>query len=442
MKETLLFEKYRLVRLLSNGIGGEVWLAEHIRLGAYRVIKCLYKEQPFYEELLQEAQILKQLTKPFLPRIYDIEEDEAASYIIEEYLSGENLKDFILRQKCLPELRILQYSIQLCEIIAYLHSEAAGILHLDLKPENLLVAEDMLRVIDFGSAVSIKAENRKRCGFATAGYAAPEQYEERKPDERADIYGIGKLLQFMLEKSKGYDKRLLDIVKRCTRQYPMERYGTVLEVQEALTMLLPGEGKQYRRKKWRRWVHGCIGVASVAESQDSMMVSVLFANYFSEWTGKRVALLDLSGSNRLKQMREVFSDCKEQQGEFCGFLLQGVGYYSDVRAVSIGQYWKDYDILVLHFGHRLAVNLAEFLRCEHSYVVGGAMPWQLAAWEELELLFGTGAKKQVTALLTAGQAKELGTGMWKKALRLPAVEDVFLPKGEMARWLQRHLLVG
>ena len=147
MEEQIIFEKYRLVKLLSNGIGGEVWLAEHIRLGAYRVIKCLYKKQPFYRELLQEAQILKQLTKPFLPRIYDIEEDEEASYIIEEYLSGETLKDFILRQRCLPELRILQYSIQLCEIIAYLHSEAAGIIHLDLKPENLLVADDMLLIL-------------------------------------------------------------------------------------------------------------------------------------------------------------------------------------------------------------------------------------------------------------------------------------------------------
>ena len=107
MEQSLLFGKYKLLQLLSNGIGGEVWLAEHIRLGAYRIIKCLYKKNPFYQALLQEAQILKQFTKPFLPCIYDIEENEIASYIIEEYLAGENLKDFFLRQKCLPERFLL-----------------------------------------------------------------------------------------------------------------------------------------------------------------------------------------------------------------------------------------------------------------------------------------------------------------------------------------------
>ena len=440
MKEQVLFEKYRLVKLLSNGIGGEVWLAEHIRLEAYRVIKCLYKKQPFYKELLQEAQILKQLTKSFLPQIYDIEEDEEASYIIEEYLSGETLKDFILRQRCLPELRILQYSIQLCEIISYLHSEAAGVVHLDLKPENLLVAEDALWIIDFGSARFVKEEHKQRCSFVTQGYAAPEQYKDYVPDVRADIYGIGKLLQFMLANSKGYDKRLNRIVARCTKQRPAERYQSAVELKKELETLLPGEGKRTNRIKADRYANILLGVAALENVEESFMVSVLFAGYFRELTGKRIALLDLSGSRKVTYLQEVFSDCKPLQGEKNGFLLHGVGYYNGVSSSQIGEYLAEgYDVLILHFGQNAGQYLTEFLRCESSYVVGSATPWQLPSWEDLEKLFRTGAKKQVTALLTAGCPEELDTGMWKNVLCLPMIKDVFLPRGEMAKFL-RHLL--
>ena len=440
MKEQVLFEKYRLVKLLSNGIGGEVWLAEHIRLEVYRVIKCLYKKQPFYKELLQEAQILKQFTKPFLPQIYDIEEDEEASYIIEEYLSGETLKDFILRQRCLPELRILQYSIQLCEIISYLHSQANGVVHLDLKPENLLIAEDALRIIDFGSARFVKEENKPRCSFVTQGYAAPEQYEDCVPDVRADIYGIGRLLQFMLANSKGYDKRLNRIAARCTKQKPAERYKNVLELKQELEALLPGAGKRTNRKRTSRDTNILLGVAALENIEDSFMVSVLFAGYFRELTGKRIALLDLSDSKKMDCLQEVFSDCKQLHGDNGGFLLHGVAYYSGVSVSQIGECLAEgYEVLVLHFGTSTEQYLTEFLRCEASYVVGGATPWQLSAWEELERLFRTGAKKQVTALLTAGCLEELDSGMWKNVVCLPAVKDVFLPRGEMAKCL-KHLL--
>lgn len=440
MKEQVLFEKYKLVKLLSNGIGGEVWLAEHIRLGAYRVIKCLYKKQPFYKDLLQEAQILKQFTKPFLPQIYDIEEDEEASYIIEEYLSGETLKDFILRQRCLPELRILQYSIQLCEMISYLHSETIGIVHLDLKPENLLVEEDALRMIDFGSARFVKEENRRRCSFATRGYAAPEQYEECVPDVKADIYGIGRLLQFMLASCKGYDKRLNRIVARCTRQKPAERYKNVRDLKKELEALLPGEGKRTNRKRINRDTNILLGVAALENMEDSFMVSVLFAGYFRELTGKRIALLDLSDSKKIICLQEVFSDCKQLYGESGGFLLHGVAYYNEMNSSQIGNCLAEgYDVLILHFGTSTEQYLAEFLRCEASYVVGSATPWQLSAWERLERLFRTGAKKQVTVLLTAGCPEELDAGMWKDIVCLPAVKDVFLPRGEMAKCL-KHLL--
>ena len=67
-----MFGKYRILQLLANGSGGEVFLAEHKVLGEKRIIKRLYKKRPFYRERLREAHILKQLHHAAIPCIYDI----------------------------------------------------------------------------------------------------------------------------------------------------------------------------------------------------------------------------------------------------------------------------------------------------------------------------------------------------------------------------------
>ena len=183
MEEELLFGKYRILRILANGSGGEVFLAEHRVLKERRVIKCLYKNRPFYEERRKEAHILKQLHHAAIPCIYDIEEDERATYIIEEDMEGESLNEILFRQKSLPVSFILFYSIRLCEIIEYLHRE--GILYLDLKPENIIICGDQLSLIDFGGAM--QSEGRASVSFGTQGFAAPEQYRG-EVQERTDVY--------------------------------------------------------------------------------------------------------------------------------------------------------------------------------------------------------------------------------------------------------------
>ena len=137
MEEEFLFGKYRILKLLANGSGGEVFLAEHQVLGERRIIKRLLRNRPFYEERKKEAHTLKLLHHAAIHRIFDIEENETACYIIEEDMGGETLFDFLFRQKCLPTSFISHYSIQLCEIIEYLHQN--GILYLDVKPENIII---------------------------------------------------------------------------------------------------------------------------------------------------------------------------------------------------------------------------------------------------------------------------------------------------------------
>lgn len=95
MEEELLFGKYRILKLLANGSGGEVFLAEHRGLGERRIMKRLFKNRPFYKERLEEAHTLRLLHHAAIPVIYDIEEDKDASYIIEEDMGGETLLSLI-----------------------------------------------------------------------------------------------------------------------------------------------------------------------------------------------------------------------------------------------------------------------------------------------------------------------------------------------------------
>lgn len=117
---------------------------------------------------------------------------------MEEFLEGESLFALVSRRGSLSKAETVSYGIQLCRIISYLHHSADNpILHLDLQPKNILLCQDVLKLIDFDQAVFKSCGRRaaRRCG--TAGCAAPEQYTDEPLDEQTDIYAIGALLFYM-----------------------------------------------------------------------------------------------------------------------------------------------------------------------------------------------------------------------------------------------------
>ena len=117
-----LYQRYHIERQIGYGLSGKVYLAEHIRLKAKRVIKCVSKQESMYQQFLAEATLLKNLKHPGIPIIYDLEEDEEYLYIIEEYIQGESLKAVMLNQKAISREAVIQFTIQICNIIEYLHN--------------------------------------------------------------------------------------------------------------------------------------------------------------------------------------------------------------------------------------------------------------------------------------------------------------------------------
>ena len=102
-----LLNKYNVLQLLHHGIGGDVWLAEHKALGSKRVLKVIEKNHPQYDVLAREARILQQCQHSSIPIIYDILEFDTQTYIVEEFIQGETLKQYIARQGSLSASLLL-----------------------------------------------------------------------------------------------------------------------------------------------------------------------------------------------------------------------------------------------------------------------------------------------------------------------------------------------
>ena len=262
MKEEIWFNKYRIVKKLGRGGTASVYLAEHIILNSYRAIKYISNNNPLYEYHIKEAFLLKNLKHSCIPIIYDIEENEYGSYIIEQYIEGRTLKEYVMSQRSISEAEIISYGLQLCDLILFLHLSKRSIIYIDIKPENIIIADGTLKLIDFGSALYQDELNEKQRYFATRGYSAPELFANKKVDERSDVYGIGMMLYYMVtgryltKDSKNISnidfngfcsKKLKRIINRCLKYNPSQRYGSVTGLSKHLSSLMHNE-KNYNNK--------------------------------------------------------------------------------------------------------------------------------------------------------------------------------------------------
>lgn len=235
----MIFKQYNIISRLADTEHSSVYLVRHKRLKVLRAAKLVRKCTPGYERILCEADFLKNLKHSGIPLIYDIQEDDDSICIIEEFISGKSLAEYVKEKERLELSQILDFTEQLCNILEYLHNEAGGgILHLDLKPDNIFVdGDNNIKIIDFDSSLRMGSRGNQ---YGTVGFAAPEQYCRVRPDCRADIYSLGMLILYMdnghIQSNAGtlHHKQLYPIVKRCIHHNAVSRYRSVTAVYKAV----------------------------------------------------------------------------------------------------------------------------------------------------------------------------------------------------------------
>ncbi|MBW2417195.1 MAG: protein kinase [Deltaproteobacteria bacterium] len=199
-------ERYRVVDRLGRGGMGEVYRADDLTLGTPVALKLLHTaDSALRTQLLQEVKLARQITHPAVCRVYDLGEAEGELYFTMEYLEGEDLSSLLKRAGRLPSSRVAEMGSVLCEGLAAAH--ARGVLHLDLKPANVLIDESgQVRITDFGIATTLEEARLVSATYGTPGYMAPEQLgTPHTLSERTDLYSLALVLYELVAGQPAFD---------------------------------------------------------------------------------------------------------------------------------------------------------------------------------------------------------------------------------------------
>ena len=252
-------DKYEILKLVGRGGMSKVYLAMDKRLNKQWAIKEIEKKakdknnEIVIQSAIAEANLIKQLDHPAIVRIVDIIDNGDVIYIIEDYIEGETLSSILENNGAQPQELVIEWAMQICEALEYLHTRKPPIIYRDMKPANVMLKPDgNIKVIDFGIAREYKDQSlADTVSLGTKGYAAPEQFGGKgQTDARTDVYCLGVTLYHLLTGQNPceppyeiYPIRhwnpqlsagLEAIVQKCTQLNPEDRYQSCAELLYAL----------------------------------------------------------------------------------------------------------------------------------------------------------------------------------------------------------------
>lgn len=275
--------KYKILNKIGQGGMSTVYLAMNERANKQWAIKEVRKDgtkdYEFVKQgLVAETDILKRLNHAHLPSIIDVIDCEDTFLIVMDYIEGRTLDYWLKKEGAQPQEKVVEWAKQICDVLGYLHSRKPPIIYRDLKPSNVMLKPDgQIMIIDFGTAREFKEYNSEdtRC-LGTQGYAAPEQYGGHgQTDGRTDIYNLGATMYHLLtghnpslypyvmhpirRQNPSLSSGLEEIVLKCTKRNPDERYQSCAELMYALEHYseLDAEYKKRQSRKWKTFIASC-----------------------------------------------------------------------------------------------------------------------------------------------------------------------------------------
>lgn len=205
---TILLARYKINGVLGGGGQGAVYEARDMNFPDVKrlvAVKEMHVSAPdpnlrvaTVKNFQREANILATLTHPAIPKIYDFFDQNDRAYLIMEYINGSDLEQLLVKTKKLPMDKIIEWSIDLCDVLHYLHNhQPEAIIFRDMKPSNIMVDSlGKIRLIDFGIA-KVFQSGIKHTMIGTEGYSAPEQYKGNVT-LLSDIYSLGATLHHIV----------------------------------------------------------------------------------------------------------------------------------------------------------------------------------------------------------------------------------------------------
>lgn len=272
----IIDDKYEILTLIGQGGMSKVYLARDRRLNKQWAVKEIQKKardknnEVVVQSAIAEANMIKQLDHPSIVRIVDIIENPDVIYIVEDYIEGETLNTILENNGAQPQELVIEWAMQICEALEYLHTRKPPIIYRDMKPSNVMLKPDgNIKIIDFGIAREYKEQGlADTVSLGTKGYAAPEQFGGKgQTDARTDVYCLGVTLYHIVTGhspcdppyeiypirhwNPQLDSGLEAVIEKCTQLNPADRYQSCAELLYALQHYKEN-GVAYRSKQKKK----------------------------------------------------------------------------------------------------------------------------------------------------------------------------------------------
>lgn len=201
--------RYKIIEEIGRGGMGRVYKAEDKELGITVALKMIHPEysakRHIIERFKKETLLARSISHENVIRIYDLGEVDKIKFISMDYIKGQSLKELILTSGRLSFETAISITKQICEALIVAHQK--GVIHRDLKPQNILVdSSGKVYVTDFGVAKSVEVHEDSAPGIiiGTIHYISPEQAKGEKADTRSDLYSLGIIMYEMLTGEKPF----------------------------------------------------------------------------------------------------------------------------------------------------------------------------------------------------------------------------------------------
>ncbi|KHF30833.1 Serine/threonine-protein kinase PrkC [Anoxybacillus sp. BCO1] len=265
--------RYKILQLIGGGGMANVYLARDMILDRDVAVKVLrldfVNDELFIKRFRREAQAATSLNHENIVTIYDVGEDDGIYYMVMEYVRGCTLKQYIQQRAPLPVQEALRMMDELTGAIAHAHQN--GVIHRDIKPQNILVAEDgTIKITDFGIAVALSSTTITQTNsvLGSVHYLSPEQAKGGMATEKSDIYSLGIVMFELLTGQLPFSgesavaivlkhlqtetpsvrrwnpnipQSVENIVLKATAKNPLHRYNSALDMQKHIRTALSPE---------------------------------------------------------------------------------------------------------------------------------------------------------------------------------------------------------
>ncbi len=430
--------RYQVVKQIGSGGSSNVYLVRHIKLDSTFAMKVVNKSYVDAVDGATEAHILKNLRHPQLPRVIDIFESDGVVCIVRDYIEGSDIERHI--DACGPQSleKTIDYTMQIIDILDYLHGAEQPLIYRDLKPSNLIrSADDKLFLIDFGTTRNYNPERDEDTVYlGTNGYAPPELFGGRQSDGRTDIYSLGATIYYIFCAEHWVDvpvdekfakfhgsaaEALRSVIEKALQLAPQKRYQTVAELRRDIVDKGLSESGCCEQPVEYGDGKVIVSIMGLSRGCGCTHQAIALADYCARNLGKTV-YIERSLSQNLTLLENYSLDkAPEHNSGNRRFKVAGVQF---VKAPSDDEInaliTRRRTNIVIDYGNRLHL-LNDFLKGHKKIFVLPKSPWALVEYHTIKEITKYQDVEFVVNLADAEEAEDIARWLKIDKKRLSAI---------------------